>query len=88
MKTIHQVVIESKHQIPHCYIEQALEIDRLLRAGMSFQHLKGKKIRCNDSLIRFKLGRSFRLIYQLTNNHLDAVSLVSRQNFDKQIKRR
>jgi|TARA_R110001583_G_scaffold107686_1_gene256280 mRNA-degrading endonuclease RelE of RelBE toxin-antitoxin system len=88
MKTIQQIVTESKHQIPHCNIQQALKIDHLLNAGISFHRLKGKKIRCNNSLIRFKIGRSFRLIYQVNNDHLEAISIVSRQNFDKQIKRR
>lgn len=88
MNTIQHVIQESKQQLPSCHIEHALEIDRLLHAGKSYQDLKGKKIRCNPSLIRFKIGRGFRLIYQFKNQQLHAFAIVSRQHFEKQIKRR
>jgi hypothetical protein len=88
MNTIQQLFGSTKYQIPACHQQLALGIDEQLNAGVSFKQLGGKKIRRCSDLIRFKIGRDFRLVYSLKGTKPVPVFIVSRQHFDKKIKRR
>jgi len=88
MNTIQQLFNSTKYQIPACHQQLAKDIDSQLNAGVSFKQLGGKKIRRCSDLVRFKIGRDFRLVYSLKEAKLVPVFIVSRQHFDKKIKRR
>ncbi|HSH87297.1 MAG TPA: hypothetical protein VK958_08635 [Methylophilus sp.] len=88
MKSIQELLSFTKHQLPICHQQLALEIDGKLRAGTPYQQLKGVKIRRNSSLVRFKLGRSFRIIYKLNSHQAEPLTIITRQHFDKEIHRR
>lgn len=88
MNTIQQLFNSTKYQIPTCHQQLAKDIDNQLNAGVSFKQLGGKKIRRCSGLVRFKIGRNFRLVYSLKAAKPVPVLIVSRQHFDKKIKRR
>jgi len=88
MKTIQQLFDDTKYQIPLCHKQLAYEIDNKLQAGITYQVLNGTKIRRDKSLVRFKLGRSFRIVYKVSGHTPEPLLLTSRQHFDKKINRR
>lgn len=88
MRTIQSILANCHHQISVCHQAKALNIDQALQAGTPFTALGGKRVRCCDGLLRFKLGCEWRLIYQATATGYLPCALVSRQCFERELKRR
>ncbi|RGP52586.1 ParE family toxin-like protein [Pseudomonas abyssi] len=88
MTAIEKILSNSSYQISSCYYAKAIEIDQALRKGTPFTALGGKRVRCRSGLVRFKLGKGWRLLYALTASGYEPHSLVSRQCFERELKRR
>lgn len=88
MHTIQSVLARCPHQVSACHQAKALDIDQSLLSGTPFTALGGKRVRCRDGLLRFKLGSPWRLIYQITTTGYAPCALVSRQSFERELKRR
>ncbi|GAA6131877.1 ParE family toxin-like protein [Halopseudomonas sabulinigri] len=88
MTTIEKILSNSSHQISPCSYAKAIEIDQALRTGTPFTALGGKRVRCRKGIVRFKLGKAMRLLYTVTETGYEAHSLVSRQRFERELKRR
>lgn len=88
MNTIHHILATCPHQVRPCHQSKAIEIDQALQAGTPFTALGGKRVRCRSGLVRFKLGCAWRLLYQISANGYVPHSLVSRQCFERELKRR
>ncbi|MBV4532800.1 hypothetical protein [Pseudomonas farsensis] len=88
MHTIQSIIARCPHQVGSCYKSKALDIHRALMAGIPFTVLGGKRVRSCDGLLRFKLGSDWRLLYQVTSNGYSPCALVSRQRFERELKRR
>ncbi|QJD57605.1 hypothetical protein HG264_01120 [Pseudomonas sp. gcc21] len=88
MNTIDEVIAACPHQLEPCYQSKARAIDQRLRTGIPYTALGGKPIRCCKTLLRFKIGLSFRLIYQITKGGYTPCALITRQRLDRELKRR
>jgi len=88
MPTVTTLITHCPHGICKSHIRRAIEIENGLKNGRPYSVLGGKRIRCRSDLIRFKLSSSLRLIYQKSEDGYFAVALVSREAFDREIKRR
>lgn len=88
MHAIHSILYNCRHQISACYQAKALSIDQALLSGTPFTALGGKRVRCREGLLRFKLGSDWRLLYQITASGYVPLALVSRQCFERELKRR
>ena len=92
---------EKGHQLPICcrfksktwlnlppiYKEKVRKLINSLEIGTSFLALGGKKIKCNDSLIRFRIGRSHRLLLRTKPSERELV-LLERQSYESFFRRR
>ncbi|MBS9725030.1 hypothetical protein [Stutzerimonas stutzeri] len=47
-----------------------------------------KRVRCREGLLRFKIGSDWRLLYQVAAKGYVPCTLVSRQCFERELKRR
>lgn len=88
MNTIQSVIFNCPHQVRACHQAKALLIDQELAKGTPFTSLGGKQVRCRKGLLRFKLGTDWRLLYESTAAGYRACFLVSRQSFERELKRR
>jgi hypothetical protein len=88
MHTIQSILCNCRHQISACHQAKALGIDQELLSGTPFTALGGKRVRCREGLLRFKLGSDWRLLYQITEHGYVPLALVSRQCFERELKRR
>lgn len=88
MHTIESILANCSHQVSACCQAKALAIDQALLSGTPFSVLGGKRLRCRQDLLRFKLGYDWRLLYQIVPGGYVACALVSRQRFDRELKRR
>ncbi|MEH6800031.1 MAG: hypothetical protein V7681_12105 [Halopseudomonas sabulinigri] len=88
MQTIQSVLSSCPHQIKPCHQVKALSIHQALMSGMPFPALGGKRVRSRKGLLRFKLGANWRLLYRVTTHGYAPCALVSRQAFDRELKRR
>lgn len=88
MPTIDTILARCPHQVSECYQTKAIKIDEALAAGTSYQALGGKRLRCRKGYLRFKIGHAWRLLYQLTSFGYAPCALISRQSFDREMKRR
>lgn len=88
MHTIHSILARCPHQVSRCHQAKAVIIDQALHAGTPFTALGGKRVRCREGLLRFKLGSDWRLLYQITATGYAPCALVSRQCFERELKRR
>ncbi|WP_422449088.1 MULTISPECIES: hypothetical protein [unclassified Endozoicomonas] len=73
--------------LPSVYQKKVQEIANELSSGTPFQLLGGKKIRCNKSLVRFRVGRNHRLILK-TGAGGRELQLLNRQCYEKAFERR
>lgn len=69
------------------YKEKVRELLNSLESGTSFLKLGGRKIKSNESLIRFRIGRSHRLLLELKSSKREAV-LLDRQGYESNFARR
>lgn len=88
MHTIQAILSSCPHQVSACHKAKALDIDQALHAGIPFTALGGKRVRCREGLLRFKLGSDWRLLYQVVAKGYVPCALVSRQCFERELKRR
>ena len=88
MSTIQHILATCPHQVSPCHQSKAIEIDQALQAGIPFTALGGKRVRCRNGLVRFKLGCAWRLLYLAGAHGYLSHSLVSRQCFERELKRR
>ncbi len=88
MHTIRSILSSCPHQVSACHQAKALGIDQALNSGTPFTALGGKRVRCREGLLRFKLGSDWRLLYQITATGYAPCALVSRQCFERELKRR
>lgn len=88
MQTIQTILANCRHHVAACYQAKAIDIDQALSAGTPFTSLGGKRICCREGLLRFKLGSGWRLLYQITATGYAPCALVSRQCFERELKRR
>lgn len=88
MPTLNSLLNHCRQNLCESHIQRAREIEAGLNSGQPFPVLGGKRIRCRADLIRFKLSPALRLIYQKTGHGYSAVALVTREAFDREIKRR
>jgi len=88
MHTIQSILSCCSHQVGTCHQAKALGIDKALLAGTPFTALGGKRVRSRKGMLRFKLGSAWRLLYELTAQGYAPCALVSRQCFDREVKRR
>jgi hypothetical protein len=88
MQDLHYILENCPHQVPPCHLAKARKIDAALKLRTPFTSLGGVQINCNSLLVRFKLGGSWRLLYQKSACGLVPVELVSRQNLEHAIRRR
>lgn len=88
MRTIQSILANCHHQIGACHQAKALSIDQALQAGTPFTALGGKRVRCRNGMLRFKLGCEWRLLYQVSATGYTPCALVSRQCFERELKRR
>ena len=88
MPTIHSILSNCRHQVSACHEAKALGIDQALRLGTPFTALGGKRVRCQKGLLRFKVGTDLRLLYESTGTGYAPFALISRQCFERELKRR
>jgi hypothetical protein len=88
MHTLDALFNKSSHLMSACHLAKARKIDRALLMGTPFTALGGQRVRCREGLLRFKIGREWRLIYQLTAQGYTPCALVNRQCFERELKRR
>ena len=88
MHTIQAILSSCSHQVSACYKAKALDIDQALHAGIPFTALGGMRVRCREGMLRFKLGSDWRLLYQIAATGYVPCALVSRQCFERELKRR
>jgi hypothetical protein len=86
--TLQPVIEHCPHQVHQCYIKKAYEIHNALLANICISILGGVRLKRRPELIRFKLGRELRLIYRISENGLEPIQLMTRQAFDRELKRR
>jgi hypothetical protein len=88
MNTIENLLNHCPHHLCESHIQRAWEIESGLKNGQPYSTLGGMRIRCRTDLIRFKLSPALRLIYQKSPDGYAVVALVTREAFDREIKRR
>ena len=82
------VIERCPHQVHSCYVTKAHKLHEALLAKVCITLLGGVRLKRRPEFIRFKLGREFRLIYRISENGLMPIQLVTRQAFDRELKRR
>lgn len=85
---IHTLIATCPHQVSRCHQDKLLQLDHSLQHGIPFPTLGGKRLRCRPKLVRFKIGREWRVIYSITSAGPQVYSLVIRQCFERELKRR
>lgn len=86
MTTIDKVIAACPHQLMRCHKIKARNIDRALQSCIPHTALGGKRVRCSKNLMRFKIGTSFRLLYQTSENGPIPWALISRQRLERVLK--
>jgi len=88
MSTLNSLLHHCRQNLCESHIQRAFEIEAGLKNGQPYPTLGGKRIRCRTDLVRFKLSPALRLIYQKNEHGYTAIALVTRESFDREIKRR
>lgn len=88
MQTIKFILANCPHQLSACHQAKAAYIDQALMSGTPYTHLGGKPVRSKKGLLRFKIGSDWRLIYRISATGHTPYALVSRQCFERELKRR
>jgi hypothetical protein len=88
MSAIQEVLEACSCPPPHCHAERVKSLHDQLISGIPYPQLCGKRIRQSKDLIRFKIGRDWRLLYQRMGNELVPYRLITRQQFEQILKRR
>ena len=88
MKSLQHILSNCPHQMRACHIERALVLHLQLAEGKPYLSLGGKRIKQNPEFVRFKISSSLRLIYRDIDHRLEPHSLITRQGFERTVKRR
>ncbi len=88
MDTVQTLLFSTRYPIPACHQQRACAIERAIAHGTSFTQLGGQRIAACPELIRFRLGRQWRLIFRDIQGQLIPHRLISRQAFEVELKRR
>jgi len=88
VKSIQEVLKSCDHQVPICYQKKVVCLHQKLCDGTPFTALGGKRIQKCRRIIRFKIGREFRLLYQKSESGLVPDILITRQRFESILKLR
>ena len=86
MTSTKQLIDTFQSHLPLCQIERAFKIEKALKSGASCRSLGGRKIRSYPNLIRFKLGRGIRFVWQDGSDGLHPKVITTRQGFERTIK--
>lgn len=88
MKSLEHILSNCPHQMRACHIERALALHLHLAEGKPYTSLGGKRLKQNSDFIRFKISRGLRLVYRDVDQCLVPHCLITRQCFERTIKRR
>ncbi|TCK09135.1 hypothetical protein [Marinobacterium mangrovicola] len=88
MNSVKSLLISTRFPIPPCHQKRARYIEKAIAEGAPFASLGGQRIAACPSLVRFRLGRQWRLIFREEHNTLVPHRLISRQAFDAELNRR
>jgi len=88
MKSLQHILTDCPHQIPNCHLKRAFLLHQKLMSGITFTYLGGQRIKQSPSIVRFKVGRNWRLLYREVEQELQPYCLITRQKFDRAIRRR
>lgn len=88
MPSIQKVIKDCPCQPPRCHLEKVRVLHQQLLSGIPYPHLGGKRIRQNREIIRFKIGRNWRLLYLRKAEGIEPYCLITRQKFEQILMRR
>lgn len=89
MSTLQQVLNSCPWRVPPCHIRKAEQLHQQLTCGIPYTRLGGKRIRQNRNLVRFKIGRDWRLLYRRKScGAMEPYLLIIRQQFEQTLMRR
>ncbi|MBR9883493.1 MAG: hypothetical protein GYB21_07470 [Oceanospirillales bacterium] len=88
MNTVKSLLVATRLPIPPCHQQRARHIEKAIAQGVPFTALGGQRIAACPELVRFRLGRQWRLIFREQHDALIPHRLISRQAFDAELKRR
>lgn len=74
------------NNLPKTYQQKALKLVSDIATGKPYSYLGGVRVKCNRLLIRFRVGRSHRLVFVERNNHNEFL-LFNRQEYEKHFHR-
>jgi hypothetical protein len=61
---------------------QTINLINEITSGKPYPFLGGRKVKCNNSLVRFRIGRNHRLILNRTSTNF-VFQLFNRQNYER-----
>ena len=73
-------------QVPQTVARSAVEKAAQIAAGRNGAFIETRRLRGQQGLWRAKVGRSYRMLFRLTDNTVDVLDLVHRQDLDKRIR--
>ena len=73
--------------LPNVYKDKVNKVIASLDQGASFLTLGGKKIKCNDQFVRFRIGRNYRLLLKTKSSCRELV-LLKRESYENFFRRR
>jgi len=73
--------------LPAVYKVKVKKLVNSLELDTSFLQLGGKKLQCNDIFIRFRIGRSYRLLLKTKSSKRELI-LLERQSYESFFRRR
>ena len=100
VQALSAILLNCPHHIPACHIAKAYEIDAALSNNTPVTAVGGVRLKCRPKLVRFKLGREYRLIYRLVGSSKEngadthgsagllPIQVMTRQAFERELKRR
>lgn len=79
---------KSPLHLSDCHVQRALSIFNALCNATPYPKLGGVKVKRRPHLIRFKLGRDYRLIIEKTLDGFELYQIMTRQRFQRELTRR
>jgi len=79
---------KSPSNLSDCHVQRALNIFNALCNATPYLKLGGVKVKRRPNLIRFKLGRDYRLIIKQTLDGFEPYQIMTRQRFQRELTRR
>lgn len=83
MCTFNKTLSKLDHNLSNLERQRARLIHLFLAQGKNYNELGGKKLTCAPELIRFKLGRCWRLIYRKKKGTLCFEAVIPRKKLDQ-----